>query len=234
MRKFLQFQLGVNIVAIVLTFVGACTTGESPLNTVQLLWVNLIMDSLGALALASDDPDDDVLDHPPHSRTAHMISGPMREYMAIQTVYQVIALLVLQFRLDNLIPTNSEPDALGVNDRTKTVVFNTFVLLQVSNIIMCRKLKGELNVFQRFFANPIFISVVVIIIVVQLVAVIYGGEFLSTVPLNWEEWVLVTAISLGNFLFTTAVKMCILVWRRGEGKAVKVVVPEIEGEKEDK
>lgn len=223
-RKFLQFQLGVNIVAIVLTFVGACSTGQSPLNTVQLLWVNLIMDSLGALALASDDPDDDVLDNPPHSRTAHMLSTPMKEYMAMQTIYQVTVLLILQFSLDDFISHTSEVDVLGVSARTRTAVFNTFVLLQVSNIIMCRKLKGEINVFQRFFKNTIFLTVVIIIVAVQLLAVIYGGEFLDTIPLTWEEWVLVSALSIGNLLFTTLLKLGVLAYRSSQKEKMGMTV----------
>jgi Ca2+-transporting ATPase len=228
-RKFLQFQLGVNIVAIILTFVGAAVLGESPLNTVQLLWVNLIMDTLGALALASDDPDDDVLDHPPHSRTAHMLSGPMIEYMAMQSVYQVTVLLVLQFSLDDLIPTDDKPDVFGVTDRTRTAVFNTFVLLQVSNIIMCRKLKGEINVFQRFFKNYIFLSVVVIIVVVQILAVVYGTSFLKTTRLDWQEWVLVVALALANFVFTTIAKLGVKVYHATrKTKTMMTVTPDDE------
>ena len=88
-RKFLQFQLGVNLVAIIITFVGSITMGSSPLSTVQLLWVNLVMDTLGALALASEEPSKDVLEKPPHRRNEGMISRYMTEFMGIQVVYQV-------------------------------------------------------------------------------------------------------------------------------------------------
>lgn len=206
MRKFLQFQLAVNAVAIVLTFVGAVTTGESPLSTVQLLWVNLIMDSLGALALASDDPDDDVLTKPPHDRSAHLLSIPMREYIVMQGVYQVTALLTLELGLDKFMPT-ANVDAYGVSRRTKTVVFSSFVFLQVANIIMSRKLNGELNFFHKFFQNPIFLTVVAIIIFVQLIVVIFGEDFIESVPLGWSEWVIVAAVSVGNMVVTTIFKI---------------------------
>ena len=76
-QKFIQFQLTVNVSALVINFVSAITTGKMPLTTVQLLWVNLIMDTMGALALATDTPTKALMDRPPIGRTAPLVSNPM-------------------------------------------------------------------------------------------------------------------------------------------------------------
>lgn len=73
-KKFIQFQVTVNIVALTVAFIGACIINESPLTPVQLLWVNLIMDSLASLALATDPPTDELLDRMPYKKDEHIIS----------------------------------------------------------------------------------------------------------------------------------------------------------------
>ncbi|KAJ3214203.1 Calcium-transporting ATPase 10, plasma membrane-type [Dinochytrium kinnereticum] len=214
-RKFLQFQLAVNLIAIVLTFVGSSAIGESPLNTVQLLWVNLIMDSFGALALASDEPDDDILLHPPHRRTEPLLSRHMYAYMGYQIVYQLISLLTLYLGLENVMPADmgffSPSQVEKVNNkasmRTKTVVFTTFIFLQISNIIMSRQLNGELNPFRGFFRNKIFLLMIVLIIGIQIFVSTVGGSFLSTINLSWREWTLAVVIALANFIFTVIARI---------------------------
>ena len=82
-RKFLQFQLTINIVALIVAFIGAFVSKE-PLNVLQLLWVNLIMDTLAALALATEDPHISLLNHKPHGRDAPLISSTMWKHMFVQ------------------------------------------------------------------------------------------------------------------------------------------------------
>ncbi|KAJ3067186.1 Calcium-transporting ATPase 10, plasma membrane-type, partial [Quaeritorhiza haematococci] len=172
-RKFLQFQLAVNAIAILVTFVGSVTIGTSPLSTVQLLWVNLIMDSIGALALATDEPDADILDRPPHARNANLLSRAMREHMFIQIIYQTSVLLALLYTTDTLVPPLSHiPSDLSGGDsslRTKTLVFSTFVLLQISNMTMSRQLYGEVNVFKGVLKNRYFLVLMALIVVIQVI-----------------------------------------------------------------
>jgi Ca2+-transporting ATPase len=94
-RKFLQFQLTINLVALIVAFVAAITNGDTPLNVLQLLWVNLIMDSLAALALATEDPTPDLLLTKPHGRDAPLISKYMWRFILSQGCYQVDATLRL-------------------------------------------------------------------------------------------------------------------------------------------
>ncbi|KAJ3157499.1 Calcium-transporting ATPase 10, plasma membrane-type, partial [Irineochytrium annulatum] len=246
-RKFLQFQLGVNLVAIVITFVGSVTVGTSPLNTVQLLWVNLIMDSLGALGLASDDPEDDILEHPPHARSESLLSTHMLVYIGSQLSYQLVVLMVLLLKMDSFypaqlhvagrsasdiaIPANGEPST-----RIKTIVFTTFILLQVTNEIMARQLNGELNVFKNFLRNKLFLGILGIIIVVQIIGVLVGGSFLGTCPMDWVEWVICICCSLGNLLFVVFVRLGVKIFApkasKGSTESLARGVGGVDGEKE--
>merc|ERR550514_1786832 len=95
--KFLQFQLTVNISAVSLAVLGAFTVAESPLGTVQMLWVNLIMDSLGALALASEPPTETLLNRPPYGRNKPLISPTMWLNLLGHSVFQLVVLFLMLF-----------------------------------------------------------------------------------------------------------------------------------------
>merc|ERR1719333_1985188 len=97
-RKFVQFQLCVNVVALTLSTVAAFVVGfEMPLTTVQLLWVNLIMDTLAALALATEMPTDSLLERRPYARNTVLISKPMWRFVFVHAFFQLIICLVLLF-----------------------------------------------------------------------------------------------------------------------------------------
>ena len=100
-RKFLQFQLTINFVALVMAFLGACVIRESPLNAVQMLWINLIMDSLASLALATEPPSEDLLLRKPYSRYEGLITGSMWRNIVSQGIFQIILLCVLLFNGKN-------------------------------------------------------------------------------------------------------------------------------------
>ena len=94
-RKFLQFQLTVNVVAMFIVFFGAVVTTETPLNAVQMLWVNLIMDTFAALALATEAPPDDILKRQPQPKSEQIITPLMWRNIFSHAIYQIIALIVL-------------------------------------------------------------------------------------------------------------------------------------------
>jgi len=96
-RKFLQFQVTVNVVALTIVFVGACAGFDPPLNAIMMLWVNLIMDTMGALALATEPPTLELLNRLPYKRTAQLISKPMWRNIFVQALFQIVLLLALLF-----------------------------------------------------------------------------------------------------------------------------------------
>nr|KJB44882.1 hypothetical protein B456_007G277600 [Gossypium raimondii] len=178
-QKFIQFQLTVNIAALVINFIAAISSGEVPLTAVQLLWVNLIMDTFGALALATERPTNDLMTKPPVGRSKPLISNIMWRNLIAQALYQVAVLLTLQFRGKFI---------FDVDEKVKnTLIFNTFVLCQVVNEFNARKLEKK-NIFQGLHKNKLFLGIIAITIILQVVMVEFLKRFANTQRLNWGQW----------------------------------------------
>lgn len=147
-RKFLQFQLTVNISAVVIAIVTAIYTTvtgpkrpESVLTAVQLLWVNLIMDTLAALALATDKPSLALLQRKPSKKDEPIINSEMFIQIIGQAVYQIIVCLVLYFNANSWWPiTTSSGEEHAVSTVAATVIFNSFIFCQIFNEINARSL----------------------------------------------------------------------------------------------
>ncbi|KAJ2161686.1 plasma membrane calcium [Coemansia sp. RSA 552] len=187
-RKFLQFQLTVNITAVLLTFTSAVFSadGQSALTAVQLLWVNMIMDTLAALALATEGPTDAVLDRPPQQRNSALITFEMWRMIIGQAAFQVtINLLLLNHGLEIF---HLEATTAGIA-ALRTMVFNAFVFLQVFNQINCRRIQpNEFNVFANIHRDSGFLLVQAVIVVAQWLIVTYGGVAFTTIPLTGVQW----------------------------------------------
>ncbi|KAI7990930.1 Calcium-transporting ATPase 4, plasma membrane-type [Camellia lanceoleosa] len=197
-QKFVQFQLTVNVVALMLNFVSACITGSAPLTAVQLLWVNLIMDTLGALALATEPPNDGLMNRPPVGRGVSFITMAMWRNIIGQSIYQLAVLGVLYFDGKNLLRLEGS-DASDVLD---TLIFNTFVFCQLFNEINSRDIE-KINVFSNMFNSWIFIAVMSSTVTFQVIIVEFLGTFASTVPLSWQFWLL--SILIGSVSMPIAV-----------------------------
>ncbi|AQK68941.1 calcium-transporting ATPase 5, plasma membrane-type isoform X2 [Zea mays] len=192
-QKFIQFQLTVNVAALVINVVAAVSSGNVPLNAVQLLWVNLIMDTLGALALATEPPTDQLMRRPPVGRREPLVTNIMWRNLFIQAVFQVAVLLTLNFRGRDLLHLTH--DTLGHSSKVKnTLIFNTFVLCQVFNEVNSRK-PEELNIFSGVSRNHLFLAVVSITVVMQVIIIEFLGKFTSTVRLNWKLWLVSVVIA---------------------------------------
>ncbi|XP_074280695.1 calcium-transporting ATPase 10, plasma membrane-type-like [Silene latifolia] len=191
-QKFIQFQLTVNVAALVINVVAAFSTGEVPLNAVQLLWVNLIMDTLGALALATEPPTDHLMKRPPVGRREPLITNIMWRNLLLQAVYQVIVLLILNFQGRNILHLQNDPAELA-NKVKNTVIFNAFVFCQIFNEFNARK-PDQVNIFEGVVKNRLFMGIVAITLILQIVIVEFLGKFASTVKLNWQLWLVCIAI----------------------------------------
>ena len=211
-RKFLQFQLTVNVVAMFIVFSGALLLSDEALTPVQMLWVNLIMDTLAALALATEPPGDELLLRKPHSRDDKIINAVMWRNVIGHGIYQIIVLMVILFEGatifglavgnsempffvtkfwvdENLSNENAELRTLA-EDTLKTnvfdsptqkctlytLVFQSFVMMQVFNLLNARKLgEREFNIFHNFFNNFRFLAIFIGIFAAQMAIVEYGG-----------------------------------------------------------
>lgn len=205
-RKFLQFQLTVNIVAMFIVFSGGAVFGDAPLTSVQMLWVNLIMDTFAALALATEPPTMDILNRPPYSRSEDIVTSTMWRNIFGQALYQIVVLLSLLVWGGELLGIESykgkscnwEATEFWVTVDGKlegtcktlqyTMLFQTFVFMQVFNEINSRKLgEKEFNVFAGFFNNWLFLVITIVTVVVQIALVQYGGFPVRCVPLTGTQ-----------------------------------------------
>lgn len=207
-KKFLQFQLTVNITAVVLTFITAVVSEDQKpvMSAVQLLWVNLIMDTLAALALATDPPTVDLLDRQPEPRTAPLISFTMWKMILGQAILQLVITFVLEYAGMDILNYDDVPQYLH-DGRTEaeyesvaaaykgfkrqelnTMVFNTFVFLQIFNEVNCRRLDNHLNIFSGIQRNNYFMIIFVIMVAFQAIIVQFGGAAFETEALNGTQW----------------------------------------------
>ncbi|XP_061470218.1 plasma membrane calcium-transporting ATPase 3 isoform X11 [Rhineura floridana] len=172
--KFLQFQLTVNVVAVIVAFTGACITQDSPLKAVQMLWVNLIMDTFASLALATEPPTEALLLRKPYGRNKPLISRTMMKNILGHAVYQLIIIFTLLFVGEIFFDIDSGRNAPLHSPPSEhyTIIFNTFVMMQLFNEINARKIHGERNVFDGIFGNPIFCTIVLGTFGIQVIATI--------------------------------------------------------------
>ncbi|OJJ51661.1 hypothetical protein ASPZODRAFT_12474 [Penicilliopsis zonata CBS 506.65] len=186
--KFLQFQVTVNITAVILTFVSALSSNEneSVLTAVQLLWVNLIMDTFAALALATDAPTEKILDRKPVSKNASLFTITMWKMILGQAVYQLAITFMLYFAGARLFGFDLS-DAHQQRE-LDTIVFNTFVWMQIFNGFNNRRLDNKLNIFEGIFQNYWFLSINAIMVGGQIMIIFVGGDAFQVTPLTGLQW----------------------------------------------
>ncbi|KAI9820480.1 MAG: hypothetical protein M1826_000917 [Phylliscum demangeonii] len=185
-KKFLQFQLTVNIAAVVLAFVSAVSSGQeaSVLKAVQLLWVNLIMDTFAALALATDAPTESVLDRKPDRKSDSLISITMWKMIIGQSIFQLTVTFIMYFGQHTLLSYDSprEQEQIG------PLIFNTFVWMQIFNMLNCRRLDNKFNVFEGVLRNYFFLALAAIIVGGQILIMAVGGRAFQVRSLNVAQW----------------------------------------------
>jgi P-type Ca2+ transporter type 2C len=157
-RKFLQFQITTNITAVIITFVSAVASVEetSVLSAVQLLWINIIMDTFAALALATDPASEKLLDRKPEKKNAPLFSVDMYKMILLQSVYQIAIILVFHFCGLQILGLESSTHN---NNVVQTLVFNAFVFAQIFNSVNCRRLDNKINIFEGVSHNFYFIGI---------------------------------------------------------------------------
>jgi len=274
-RKFLQFQLTINFVALILAFTAAVVGGETPLTVLQLLWVNLIMDTMAALALATEHPTWDLLDAKPYGREEPLINSKMWKHIFLGGLYQLFWLLLLLYGLPQHYHRYHEPkeeevwfqfcedhdefrgksiaelcfsdngvlecsrdkeechenkDFVRENEIDKaffeeledefedaeddhftsisSVIFNTFIFMQVFNEVNSRKIADEYNFVSGILTSKIFMGVLIITTLLQIIIMTTPfGDFFNVNSLTWYEWVLTVGIGAGTVPWSLAIRV---------------------------
>lgn len=204
-RKFIQFQLTVNVVAVIITFVSAAVTKEAILSAVQMLWINMIMDTLASLALATEPPSDALLLRKPSRIDDYIINKKMAKHILGQAIFQIIVMMIFLFLgpkflvdeitgednlviirdgtrfvrsgLRTLLPKEEQWVDKNATDPSRhyTYNFNVFVMMTVCNFVNARKLNDEFWIFAGACQSLFFPVIVVIIFILQLIILTFGS-----------------------------------------------------------
>ena len=204
--KFLQFQITVNITAVVLAFVSAVSSPDmhSVLSAVQLLWVNLIMDTFAALALATDAPTEKILDRKPTPKRAALITTNMWKMIIGQAIYQLIVTFVLYFAGSSILGYSKSDSILQTE--LDTIVFNTFVWMQIFNEFNNRRLDNKLNIFEGVHRNAFFIVINIIMVAGQIMIIFVGGAAFQIKRIDGTQWAICILCALPCLLWAVVLR----------------------------
>ena len=183
-QRFVFFQLIVNVAALLLVLFGAFIGTEMPLTITQILWVNLIMDTFAAMALASLPPSREVMEEKPRSSDAFIITKPMMQGILTIGGLFFVATFALLWHFEQ---------GAGMDDIKLTVFFTIFVMLQWWNLFNARVLGSCHSAFRRLWACEGFVFVLLFVLVGQWLIVTFGGKMFRTVPLSWQTWAAIIA-----------------------------------------
>ena len=198
-QRFILFQMTVNVAACFIVLAGAFMGTESPLTVTQMLWVNLIMDTFAAMALASLPPSEAVMKDRPRDRNAFIINKPMSwAIVGVGGIFFVllVALLYVFQHADITSMTDLLHPQLGAHDSLSayelSMFFTIFVMLQFWNMFNARAFESNKSAF-HFKGCQGFGIILLLIIIGQIVIVQIGGEFFSVVPLKVNDWIAIIA-----------------------------------------
>lgn len=223
-QKFLQFQLTINLSALLTAFLSPMLNIfleplfgirllEIPLTVVQLLWVNLIMDTLAVLALCLEAPVKETMQRKPVGRNEEIITPIMRQNILGMGLYFTLVLLTLM-------ATNF----LGADKTTRefsSVVFTTYVFFQVFNLFNARALHITRSPFAGLSLNSNFARVMILIVVIQVLLTTLGGEIFNTAPLSWTMWLKIILLTSTALIFGEIVRWIRLSYMQAKPRALQ-------------
>lgn len=211
-QRFIQFQLTINVSALLIAFLGPFFNVTPPFTVLQLLWINVIMDTFAAIALCSEAPRAGLMTMPPKRRDESIITAAMRSTILGTALFFVVVMLgiLLAFKTGWLgdgepVPTNWAFSPLDV--RQVSLFFTIYVLFQVWNQINCRSLTPSASGVTGVFKNPVFMGIMGAILVGQIAIITFGGAIFSVKPLSVLDWLVISGSTASVLVFAE-------VWRR--------------------
>ncbi|MDR1081302.1 MAG: calcium-translocating P-type ATPase, PMCA-type [Deltaproteobacteria bacterium] len=191
-QKFILFQLTINVVAVSVALLGPFLDILLPLTVTQMLWVNLIMDTFAALALASEPPDWELMKRPPRNPEDFIVTPSMARFIFCLGGFFLALFLVLVLCLQGVFPMNLDT----VQGRHNlSVFFTVFVFLQFWNLFNARMLGSSRSALSNLRESRMFMLVALVICAGQIMMTQFGGEVFRTVPLTLKEWILIIVLT---------------------------------------
>jgi Ca2+-transporting ATPase len=207
-QRFIQFQLTINVSALLIAFLGPFLGVRPPITVLQLLWINVIMDTFAAIALCSEPPRPGLMRDRPKRRDEDIITPAMRVTILSTALFFVVVMIGLLLGMEHghWLAGSSGPNPphwefAPLNARQVTLFFTIYVLFQVWNQINCRSLTPDVSGLHRIFANPTFLTIASLVLVGQIVIVNFGGPVFAVEPLYVSDWILVALGTASVLLF---------------------------------
>ena len=208
-KRFISFQLTVNIASVICVFVSVLLGLDAPFTALQLLWINIIMDGPPALTLGLEPNYSDLMIRKPTNRSENIITKEMFIKIFSTGIYMSTVFLC-QYRFNFL--------AAGQNEM-RTVLFTLFVLFQLFNAFNCRELHSQ-TIFKHLFKNKLMLGVVSCTFVLQILIIQFAGAFFGTVPLALNMWLKIFALAFSVVILSELVKAVIRIAQKIKSKQI--------------
>ncbi|MBP3920183.1 MAG: calcium-translocating P-type ATPase, PMCA-type [Bacilli bacterium] len=189
-RKFIIFQLTVNICAVSLSIIGPFIGIEAPVTVIQMLWINMVMDTLAGLAFAFEPPLLEYMDEYPKKKDESIINDYMKNEIIITGIYSsILCLLFLKLPIISRIFRDSTN-----NEYLMSAFFGLFIFIGIFNSFNART--SRINIFANILKNKVFLSVIIFITIVQIILIYFGGNLFRTIGLNFKEFNLMMILAM--------------------------------------
>jgi Ca2+-transporting ATPase len=216
-QRFIQFQLTINVSALVIAFLGPLFGVKPPFTILQLLWINVIMDTFASIALCSEPPRPGLMRLPPKRRDENILTRPMLWNIFTTAAFFVVVMIALLLGMKyGSWFAGSGPEAeqfQGFTVRQVSIFFTVYILFQVWNEINCRSLVPEVSGFQSLFRNPVFLSIVGATVMGQVLIVSFGGGIFQVEPLGLLDWLGIAAFTASVLVFAEVARRIRLIYR---------------------
>ncbi len=217
-QRFIQFQLTINFSALLIAFLGPFFGLKPPFTVLQLLWINVIMDTFAAIALCSEPPRAGLMRVPPKRRDESIVTPAMLRTIFATGGFFVVVMMTLLAGMQGRgwfagggPPSEAFPT---LTTRQVTLFFTTYVFFQVWNQINCRSLTPRVSGFRGLFRNPLFLLIASLTVVGQVLIVSFGGRVFAVEPLTLTDWLWIAAGTTSVLAFAEVSRLV----RRGKGE----------------
>jgi P-type Ca2+ transporter type 2C len=206
-QRFILFQLTINVSALLIAFLGPFLGVKPPFTVLQLLWINVIMDTFAAIALCSEPPRAGIMRQRPKRRDESIVTPAMGRSILITAGFFVVVMIGLLLGMESgwfsrgSGPNPERWEFAPLNVRQVSIFFTVYVLFQVWNLINCRSLTPDVSGLRRFWQNRAFLGIMMAIVLGQVLIVSLGGRIFAVEPLGVIDWILIILATSSVLVF---------------------------------
>jgi len=219
-QRFIQFQLTINVSALAIVFIGPFLNLKPPFTVLQLLWINVIMDTFAAIALCSEPPRENLMHKPPKRRDERILTRSMVANILVTAAFFVVVMIGLLIGMQQLnwfAGGGPLSDEFPLTYRQTTIFFTVYVFFQLWNQLNCRSLSPQEPGWHRLFENPQFLAIASLTVVGQVLIVTIGGKVFNVEPLGLVDWLVIAAATSSVLVFAEIARRVRLAIARKRG-----------------